>query len=135
MDIEQSEPLIRLQQSLRLQPRPHELVKTILLDTSQLKIDFYDNAEIDNDTITVFINNKLLLYRQGLTDKPLTIGFNAFPGIEYELVMVADNLGTITPNTALMVVKAGDQRIELFLSSGLDKSAAVKFVYKPKPAK
>jgi hypothetical protein len=132
VDIEQSDTLIRLQQSLRLQPRPHELTKTVILDTSRITIDFYDNAEIDNDTINVLVNHKLLLYRQGLTDKPLSIGFNAFPGIEYELVMYADNLGSIPPNTALMVVKAGARRIEVFLSSGLDKSAAVKFVYKPK---
>ncbi|MDR3715315.1 MAG: hypothetical protein P4L51_21115 [Puia sp.] len=131
VDIEQSDTLIRLQQTLRLQPRPHELLQTILVDSPRLKIDFFDNAEIDNDTITVLINNKLVLYRQGLTDKPVSIELNAFPHIEYELVMYADNLGTIPPNTALMVVKTGTRRIELFLSSGTGESAAVKFMYKP----
>ena len=75
------------------------------------------------------LNNKLLLYRKMLTDKPLTVFVNAFPGTEYELVMYADNLGTIPPNTALMMVTAGDKKYEVRLSSSLQKSASIKFRY------
>jgi hypothetical protein len=133
VDIEQSDTLLTLQKSLHLQPREKQLVQTVMLDSSQIKIEFYDDAVIDNDTITVLINNKLLLYRQMLTDKPLTLTFNAFPGTEYELIMYADNLGSIPPNTALMVVTAGAQKMEVFMSSSEQKSAAVRFIYRPKP--
>jgi hypothetical protein len=51
--------------------------------------------------------------------------------MEYELVMYADNLGDIPPNTALMMVTAGSRKIEAFLSSSEQKSAAVRFIYKP----
>jgi len=105
-------------------------VRTVEVDSPRIKIELYDDAEIDNDTITVFINNKLLVYRQMLTDKPLTVYFNAFPGTEYELVMYADNLGTIPPNTALMVVTAGKKKMQVYLSSSEEKSAAVKFIYR-----
>ena len=131
VDIEQNDTLASLQKSLHLQPREKELLKTVTVNTPQIKIDFYDNAEIDHDTITVLINNKLLLYRQMLTDRPLTINFNAFPGVEYELVMYADNLGEIPPNTALMMVTAGTRKMEVFLSSSEQRSATVKFVYQP----
>jgi hypothetical protein len=130
-DIEQSDSLALIQESIQLQPRTKELVRKIIVDTGQIRIQLYDNAEIDNDSITVFINGKLLLYRQRLTEKPLTIGFNALPETEYELLMYADNMGTIPPNTALMVVTAGKKKFELFLSSSEEKTAAVKFVYKP----
>lgn len=129
-DIEQSDSLALIQESLHLEPRTKELVKKIIVDAGEIKIQLYDNAEIDDDSITVFVNGKLLLYRQRLTEKPLTIGFNAQPGTEYELLMYADNLGTIPPNTALMVVTAGKKKFELFLSSTEQKTAAVKFVYK-----
>jgi len=66
-----------------------------------------------------------------LRDKPLTLDFNAFPGVEYELVMYADNLGELPPNTALMVVTAGAQKMQVFLSSSEQKTAAVKFIYRP----
>jgi hypothetical protein len=130
VDIEQNDTLATIQQTLQLKPRERKMIQTVKVDSPKIQIRLYDDAEIDNDTVTVFINNKLLLYRQRLTDKPLTINFNAFPGTEYELVMYADNLGLIPPNTALMVVTAGSKKFEVFLSSSEEKSATVKFVYK-----
>ena len=129
VDVEQSPDLAALQKTLLLKPREKELVQQLSLNTPQVRLDLYDNAEIDNDTVTVLLNNKLLLYRKMLTDKPLTIYLNAFPGTDYELVMYADNLGSIPPNTALLVVTAGDKKYELRLSSSEQKSAAVRFRY------
>jgi len=132
VDIDQSDELATIQKDIHLEPRTIDLKKTITVDSPKISLRFYDDAEVDGDTITVLVNNKLLLYRQRLTEKPIDISFNAFPGTEYELVMYADNLGTIPPNTALMVVTAGDQKLDVYLSSSEQKSAAVKFVYKPK---
>src|SRR5258708_2614272 len=69
-DIEQNDTLALIQESIHLAPRLKEIVKTVTVESSQIRIQLYDNGEIDNDTITVFINNKLLLYRQRLTEKP-----------------------------------------------------------------
>ncbi len=129
VDVEQDESLVQLQRSIHLAPREKVLVKTIEVDSPQDHIRLYDNAEVDGDTITVFINDKLVLYRQGLSEKPLDLVFNAFPNTEYELVMYADNLGSIPPNTALMVITAGNNKYEVFLSSSEQKSATVKFRY------
>ncbi|GGA86139.1 hypothetical protein [Puia dinghuensis] len=131
VDVDQNDTLAGLQATLHLQPRQKAVVKTVTVSSSQIKIELYDDAVIDHDTVTVLINGKLLLYRQMLTDRPLTINFNAFPNIPYELVMYADNLGDIPPNTALMMVTAGSQKFEVFLSSTEEKSAAVRFVYRP----
>jgi hypothetical protein len=66
-----------------------------------------------------------------LTDRPLTIHFNAFPNAVYELVMYADNLGTIPPNTALLMVTSGSEKYEAFMSSSEQTSATIRFIYKP----
>ncbi|MBS1597614.1 MAG: hypothetical protein JST75_05280 [Bacteroidetes bacterium] len=129
-DIEQNDTLETIQRSIHLMPREKEIVKTVIVESPKIKIQLYDNGEIDNDTITVFINNKLLLYRQRLTDKPLVIDFTAFPDTDYELVMYADNLGSIPPNTALMIFTVGRKKFEAFLSSSEQKSATVKFRYR-----
>jgi len=131
VDIDQSDTLAALQKALNLHPREKTLVKTMTLHSADVKIELYDDGVIDGDSVTVFINNKLLLYHQMLTDRPLTIHFNAFPGTEYELVMYGDNLGTIPPNTALMMVTAGSEKMEAYMSSSEQQSAAVRFVYKP----
>ncbi len=131
VQIRQNDTLARIQQSMMLKPREKDVVQTYLLDTSHVKIDLYDNAEIDNDTVSVFVNNTLLLYKKRLTDKALPLTFTAFPGQEYELMMYAENLGSIPPNTALMVITAGKKRYELRVASSEQKSAVVRFVYNP----
>jgi hypothetical protein len=132
VDVEQSPELKELQKKLNLQPRSKELVKTFTVPSGEIKLDFYDNAEIDNDTITVLLNGKLLLYRQMLKAIPLTIKLNAFPNTDYEIIMYADNLGTIPPNTALLVITAGTAKYEVRLASSEEKSAAVKFRFEKK---
>ncbi len=132
VDINQAPDLQQLQQNLHLAPRTKELVKTIVVPSGDIRLDFYDNAEIDNDTITVLLNGKLLLYRQMLKATPLTVTLNAFQNTDYELVMYADNLGTIPPNTALLVITAGINKYEVRLASSEQKSAAVKIRYQAK---
>lgn len=129
VDVFQNDTMARLQQSLKLKDREKEVVQTITIDTSDIKIELYDNAEIDGDTVTIFLNNTLLVYRKMLTDKPLTINITAFPNTDYEFMMYADNLGRIPPNTSLMVITAGKKRYEMRISSSEQKSAVVKFRY------
>ncbi|MBD0289520.1 MAG: hypothetical protein ICV79_29490, partial [Flavisolibacter sp.] len=45
----------------------------------------------------------------------------------HELVMVAENLGSIPPNTSLMIITTGTQRYEVFISSTEQKNAKVAF--------
>lgn len=131
-DIEQSDELVSIEKTLNFPPREKEMVKAIQLNDAAIKIDLYDNAEIDNDTVTVFVNNKLLLYKQRLTDKPHTIHFNAIAGVDYEFMMYANNLGSIPPNTALMVVSAGGKKFEVRLASTDQKSAVVHLKFEPR---
>lgn len=131
VQVRQNDTLARIQQQLQLKPREKEVVQTYLLDTSHIKIEIYDNAEIDNDTVSVFLNNTLLLYKKRLTDKALPLVVTAYAGQEYELMMYAENLGSIPPNTALMVITSGKKRYEVRVSSSEQKSAVIKFIYNP----
>ena len=112
--------------------RYNDLVKTIYTSAKEIKIQLYDNGDIDGDTITVYHNNELIVSKRRLTDKPITFTINADEGSwEHEFVMVAENLGAIPPNTALMVITAGDKRYELFITSSDKKNAVVVLEYKP----
>ncbi len=113
-----------------LKERKNELFKTITTSQRSIEISFFDNGEIDGDTISVYNNNRLVASRKGLSAKPVTIIIDltdADP--QQDIVMVAENLGSIPPNTALMIVKAGDQRYTLYLSSTEQKNAMVRFKY------
>lgn len=109
-------------------------IKEIKVDTGILKLDFYDNGEIDGDSITVTVNNKIILSHQRLGLKPISINVKISPDEpEQEVTMVAENLGTIPPNTALLIITAGTKRYQLFLASNGKKNAQVRFIYEKPP--
>ena len=117
--------------------RKAELVKEIFVDTGTIRLDFYDNGQIDGDTMSVYVNNFPVVSNRLLTAKPITV----FVKIDLkrtlqEVIMVGENLGSIPPNTALMIVNAGDKRYQLYLTSDDKKNALVRFIYEnPIPPK
>lgn len=117
-----------------LKSRQNELMKSLTVNSPEVTVKLYDNGEIDDDTISVYLNNKLVLSSKRLTAAPLTIKFTIDEdNSDHELVMVAENLGRIPPNTSLMIVEAGDQRFDVRITSTTQKNAVVKFHYqKPK---
>jgi hypothetical protein len=132
IDSQKVAPVVR-QRSLVLPPAPavlrnrsNALVKTIEMQAGEIRVDLYDNGEIDDDTVSIYHNNRLLAARSRLSQKAITFRIvvdDAHP--HHELVMVAENLGSIPPNTSLMIVTAGDIRHEVFISSTKQKNAKV----------
>jgi hypothetical protein len=113
--------------------RSSELLKTIEIDNPSFTVDLYDNGEIDGDSISLFFNGSLLLSHKRLSDKALRLKLEVDKDKELnELIMYAENLGTIPPNTALMVVNDGDNRYEVRISSDLQKSGVIRFKYRDK---
>ncbi len=109
------------------------LLKTIEIDNPGFTVDLYDNGDIDGDSISLFFNGKLILSQKRLTDKAIRLRLDVDQGRELnELIMYAENLGTIPPNTALMVVNDGDNRYEVRISSDLQKSGVIRFIHKSK---
>lgn len=109
--------------------RNKTFTKEIPLSGDSLELRFYDNAEIDGDSISVFLNGQLLCTHVRLSDKPYTIKLPvADMRNSNELVMVAENLGAIPPNTSYMVAIAGDKRYDAQLASTENSSAMIRFV-------
>ena len=107
-----------------------EHIKEIRVDTGTIRLDFYDNAQIDGDIITVLLNNQPLASNQKLTAKPITLEIKVdLNNREQEVTMVAENLGDIPPNTALLIITAGNKRYQLYLTSTEKKNAQVRFIY------
>ncbi len=105
----------------------------VLIESDSVEVSFYDNGDIDGDSISVFLNNKLVLSHQGLTAKAINIFIKLDSNIDVnEISMFAENLGTIPPNTALMVVTDGINRYEVFMSSSLSQNSTVRLKRKKK---
>ncbi|MBC7889800.1 MAG: hypothetical protein H7Z13_18135 [Ferruginibacter sp.] len=106
--------------------RTNPIIQQIKTVAAELLINLYDNGEIDGDTVSIYHNNNLIVSRAGLSQKPVTFSI-AVDALHphHELVMVANNLGSIPPNTSLMIITAKDKRYEVFISSSEQKNAKV----------
>ena len=70
----------------------------------------------------------MVLSHQRLSDKPISLTLSIDKNAPENIVtMYADNLGTIPPNTALMVVTDGNKRYEVRMESDTTKSGSVVF--------
>lgn len=106
--------------------RTNPVIKTITTAATEMQIDLYDNGEVDGDTVTVYDNNVLLVVNAGISEKPVSIKIKVdkqHP--HHEIVMVANNLGSIPPNTSLMIITANEKRYEVFISSSKQKNAKI----------
>ena len=103
------------------------LNRELPVESDSVRLSFYDNGEIDGDSISVFVNKQLVLSHQGLEAKAFNLYLHLDSTRELtEVSMFAENLGRIPPNTALMVITDGVNRYEVFLSSSLTENATVE---------
>jgi len=103
------------------------LSREIEISSDSVRISFYDNGEIDGDSVSVFLNRKPILINRELTAEALNVYIKLDSTREVnEVSMFAENLGVYPPNTALMTVNDGERRYEVYLSSSLTQNASVR---------
>ena len=107
--------------------RKNVVLKNIDIKSGDIKIELYDNGDVDGDEVTVYFNGKVVSSKQKLTDKPVTINLKAIKNGSNELVMFAENLGTIPPNTAIMKVYVDGQTHEARIESDEKKNGVIRF--------
>jgi hypothetical protein len=113
-----------------LTSRTSVLLGTYHITSPDILIELFDNGEIDGDRVSVFHNNEIIVSNQVLGIKPITMNIHAdTTNREHEFVLVAENLGTIPPNTALMRVTVGKQSYKLTVSTDMKTNARIVFYY------
>lgn len=111
-----------------LEKRDNELIKEFTVDHDSISVTLYDNGIVDGDSITLIYNDSILTTHKLLTEKPLTFWIRIKPGNERnQLQMYAENLGSIPPNTALMIIYDGKKRYEVNIKSTEKTNGSVSF--------
>ena len=107
----------------------------IPVEGDSIELRFYDNAQIDGDSISLFLNDQMLFTHIRLSDKAHVVKIPVNELRENnELTMVAENLGSIPPNTSFMVALVGDKRYEAKLASTENSSAVIRLKRTISPA-
>jgi hypothetical protein len=105
--------------------RRDHLHQTVDISSDSLTLSLYDNGVVDGDSISVYLNDQLIVpsmqLRSVATKKGIYIG-----GMnEVKLVLVADNLGTIPPNTGLLIIRDGDKTYQVNFTADMQTNASI----------
>src|SRR5215203_2474850 len=124
-------PLVNVLTKLPVAPayteRKRNKLQAIEIASDSIQLSLYDNGVIDGDSISVYMNGETIVAKTRLTatatKKSITL-----PNVEMiEIILVAENLGTIPPNTGLLVIKDGEQTYQVHFTADLQTNAAIIF--------
>ncbi|MEO6253048.1 MAG: hypothetical protein ABIO79_07075 [Ferruginibacter sp.] len=105
-----------------------ETIQSVNYTSDSLVLTLYDNGEVDGDTVSILMNGEVILAKAGLSTNAVrkTIYTKDIKD-SIQIVMYAENLGSLAPNTGLLIVYDGKERYEIRFSGDLKKNAAIVF--------
>lgn len=106
-------------------PRIDEIQQQLVTSSQSVAVDIYDNGVVDNDSVSVFVDDVRIVANQRLTAKPIHITVNLEQGKDHVFKLFAHNMGDISPNTALVIITDGDKKYTVQLSGSLSKNAVI----------
>lgn len=134
-----------------IEPIPNEVLQLISKDSSTkmtlfntylappVTINVYNNVihfEVkdylreDNDTISVYHNRQLLLEKIRIAKKPKKFVLRLNRRSElHEIVLYAENLGSVPPNTSILTIIDGDRKHKVMIESTKETSAVIYLRY------
>ncbi len=110
--------------------RINDTLSVIDITEKELLIRVMDNAITDGDTISILHNGILIAEKILVSGKPYPVKFSLSKEDPYhELTLIAHNLGSIPPNTALLLISSGGKEHKLYAFADLKKNAVIIFRY------
>ena len=114
--------------ALAVNDRRTEVTQVVNFKSDSLQFALYDNGQIDGDTVSVLMNGQVIMSKQGLKAVATRHTIYLAPGDEeFHIVLYAENLGTLPPNTGLLVVRDGTDVYNLRFSSDYQKNTGIVF--------
>ena len=112
-----------------LEQRSTNVIKTLEVVNDSITLSFYDNGVVDGDVISVFVNGQNVIASARLNEVAMkkTIHLPTFAGDSVQVILVAETLGSIPPNTGLLLVHDGDKRYDVRFSADLNTNASIVF--------
>ncbi len=107
--------------------RKIQKIEEIFFNSDSLLLSFYDNGTVDGDTISMVLNGRIIAEKIKLTTNAyrITIPTKIAQNDSLMLVMQAESLGLIPPNTGLLIIQDGETRYEIRFEGDMQKSSAV----------
>lgn len=119
-------PVLKAPVALTPDERKNRILSSLEISSDSLVLQFYDNGVVDGDVISVYVDGAIFIASQKLTDRPIKKTLRWAPAqTSIEIKLVADNLGTLPPNTGLLVIQDGATRHNINFSADLQNNASI----------
>lgn len=106
------------------QSRPVNVGRVLEVKSQNIQIKVWDNGIVDGDVLSLFLNGKKLLENHRVSKRKYAMNIKLEKKTNY-LILHAEDLGDITPNTVAVSVDDGVKEQRIILSSNLRESGAV----------
>lgn len=117
----------------KLLKKDEKLVGSIISGTKTLTLAIWDEVIDDGDSISIKINNEWLVRGCPVKKTPRFITITLKPGTN-TIVFLADNLGSIPPNTSVLEIIDGKRRKSYEMESNPGEKNLIKIFYETGPA-
>jgi hypothetical protein len=113
--------------SIIKEERKIQKLSEINFTSDSLQLSFFDNGTIDGDTISMVLNGRMIAEKIMLTTVAYKITIPAMisPDDSLILVMHAESLGLIPPNSGLLIIQDGDKRHEIRFEGDMQRSSSI----------
>ena len=107
--------------------RKIQTIRTVAIAGDSLVLSLFDNGTVDGDTVSVILNGNVIMPKVGLVATAInkTIHLTPEMGDSIKIILYAENLGSIPPNTGLLVVRNGGHDYEIRFSGDLKNNSAI----------
>lgn len=105
-------------------PRKVNVLQVIEVSGPQLRLGVWDNGVYDGDIITLYLNGKQLMQRYKVKKRKAFIDVELSSQRNF-LVLHADDLGEVSPNTVAISIFDGRREQVVVMSADLSESGAV----------
>ncbi|TCZ70488.1 hypothetical protein [Flaviaesturariibacter aridisoli] len=110
--------------------RQVQTIQNVTLRADSVEIALYDNGLVDGDSVSVYLNGQPLVQHVRLSEHAFRYTVRLKPGVVNELSLMAENLGSLPPNTGLLVLQSGSARYQVYFSADLKTNARI-LIQKP----
>jgi len=105
--------------------RKEHVQQAVDIVSDSLQLSFYDNGVVDGDSISVYVNDQPIITNSKLTSVATKQKIYVGGMSEIRLLLVAENLGTIPPNTGLLIIRDGDKTYQVNFTADMQTNASI----------
>ncbi|MEL7121466.1 MAG: hypothetical protein AAFO07_18605 [Bacteroidota bacterium] len=110
--------------SLSMVERKVEIQRVIEVKSTKVRLRAWDNGTVDGDIVTIFLNGDEILFRHRVNKSRYAMPITLLEKDNF-MILYADDIGSISPNTVAVSIDDGIKEHQILLSADLDTNGAV----------